>query len=110
LNNAFIAIIGQGDGIDLRWTIAPVEQGFFFLGCTPGAHQTGADGHQITLFGRQAGVIPIDNVQGVVGIDQDVAGVNIGMTQNKFRGARQKYLSQPLGAPDEIENLNAFGL
>ncbi len=75
----------------------------------PGKPLTPADGHQITLFGRQDGIVPINNVKIVVGINQDIAGVNIRMTQNKFRRSSPKCPSEPFSAPDEIENLSASG-
>jgi len=41
--------------------------------------------------------------------DQDIAGVNIGMTQDKVRRLTLKGLSELFGTPDEIKNLSAFG-
>ena len=94
--------------MNLRITIPSVEQGFFFPRRTSPTHQTTTDKHQIALFGRKDWIIPIDNVKIVVGINQDIAGMNIRMTQNEFRRSGLKCVSQLFSAPDEIENLIAL--
>jgi hypothetical protein len=42
-----------------QWSIAPVEVGFFFMGSLPFPEQTRANRQQVTLFGSEAGCIPI---------------------------------------------------
>jgi hypothetical protein len=80
LNDSFIAIIRQRQRIDLRLTVSPVEERFLFLWRVSGEALAAADEHQIPLFGRQDRIVPIDDVECIIGADQDVAGVNIGMT------------------------------
>jgi hypothetical protein len=46
---------------------------------------TTADGHQITLFGRQNGIVPVDNVESTGRLHQDIAGVDVGMAQDIFQ-------------------------
>ena len=55
-----------------------------------GTHKAGTDEHQITFFGRQDRIIPIDNEKTAIGIDQEIACVQIGMTQNIRRRASLK--------------------
>ena len=72
------------------------------------AKQTSPDGHQVMLFGCQDRIVPIDNIKGTVGSDQEIAGMKIGMAQDEFRRACKECKSETLCAPDEIEDLSAF--
>ena len=80
------------------------------LRCARIAELTATGVHQVALFGREDESIPIDEVESAIGIDQDVARVQIRMAHHDFRRLSLQRLREPFSTRDEIENLSAFGL
>src|SRR5262249_5568116 len=83
-DDPLVAIIRQCDRIDLRVTVPLIEKGFFLVWGMPGPILTAANEHQVALFGRHDKRVPIDDVQRVVCANQDIGGVDVGVTQDIF--------------------------
>ena len=75
-----MAVIGQRQWIDLHrfipLVVAMIKQVCLIGGIPIGAS---ADQEQVALLGGKDGIIPIDNVQRLVGAEQQIARVDIGV-------------------------------
>src|SRR2546426_905526 len=89
LNDPLAAVVGQRHRINLRRAITLVEPGGF-LGLISGAAEARPDKHQITLFRREQGGIPVHDVKRAVVANQEIAVVKVGMTENNRLGAGLK--------------------
>ena len=80
------------------------------LGAAQCPHLPAAGVHQVALFRRQDGFVPIHQVQLASGGDQQVAGMQVGVAQHEFRRRGEQGLGEPAGAGDQIHDLGAASL
>jgi hypothetical protein len=72
------------------------------------AHQAGSDGHEVALFGRQDRGVPIDDVKSSIRTKQEIAGMDVGVTQRGFQRPIPQGLGEPIGGLRKIEDLSPF--
>jgi hypothetical protein len=108
LHNALIAIVGQRRQVDFGLTIALIEL-YNFMVTVPNTANPAPNKHQITLFRSNGQRIPVYQIQPVGGIDEDIPGVDVAVTQAALKRLVDKQAGELFRACDDMVNDGVLG-
>src|SRR5689334_9553024 len=86
-DDTLVAIVGERGQVNLDRSVTLIEQRLL-VRSVPDRADASAEEHQVALFGREDGIVPIHDGQFTVRAEQNVASMQVRVAQNEWEWPR----------------------